>query len=513
MQRAIQIEKLQTDSFDVLIIGGGASGLGLALDATTRGYKTLLVEARDFTQGTSSRSTKLLHGGVRYLAQGNFALVYEALHERGALIQNAPHLCAPQGFVIPCAHLGSALFYGLGLKFYAFMAGKLQLHSTNIFFRAQGVLPGVQAEKCQHAVCYYDGQFDDARLGITLCASAHEHGALLLNYMEVIQLLHENDRVCGVVLQDQLTQQQFKLKAKCIINATGVFTNTINKLDPSTTENNITPSQGIHLVLDPKFLPSKHALMVPKTSDGRVLFAIPWHEKLLVGTTDTPVQTIAYNPKPLQEEINFLLSTLQEYLILKPTRKDILSVFAGLRPLITSKQTATKNLSRSHKITIAPSGLVHLNGGKWTTYRAMAEETLDMCIQKGFLEPTTCQTRTLKLHGYTQESLEARLKVYGTDAHLIQELEAKDAKLASKLHPNYPYTYAQVLWALDQEMAYSLEDVLSRRIRLLFLDARASLECARDVGDFIGAYWGWDTDKKEAEIATFEALAQQHILE
>lgn len=515
MQRAMQIGELQGSSLDVLIIGGGASGLGLALDASTRGYKTLLVEARDFTQGTSSRSTKLLHGGVRYLAQGNFALVYEALHERGYLMSNAPHLCAPQGFVIPCAHLGGALFYAMGLKLYACMAGKLHVGSTQVVLKPPpDLLPGVQKKKCKHAVCYYDGQFDDARLGITLAASARDHGALLLNYMEVVQLLYQDQRVRGVVLRDHLNQQEFSLQAQCIINATGVFTNTINQLDPSTKENHIAPSQGIHLVFDSKFLPSKHALMIPKTSDGRVLFAIPWHGKLVVGTTDTPVQEITYNPKPLEEEIDFLLNTLQEYLTLKPTRKDVLSVFVGLRPLMASQQSsATKNLSRSHKIYTAPSQLVHLNGGKWTTYRAMAEETLDVCIQKGLLEPKACQTRTLKLHGYTTQALEARLRVYGTDAKAIQDLEAKDAKLACKLHPNHPYTYAQVFWALEKEMAYSLEDVLSRRMRLLFLDARAGLECAQSVGDFMGAYFNWDATKRDQEIATFKALAQQHILE
>ncbi|CCF81737.1 Glycerol-3-phosphate dehydrogenase [Helicobacter bizzozeronii CCUG 35545] len=235
-------------------MGGVASGLGLALDAASRGYHTLLLEAHDFAKGTSSRSTKLLHGGVRYLAQGDFSLVYEALHERGTLMQNAPHLCAPQGFVIPCANLSSALFYGLGLKLYALMAGKLQLHRTDVLFKPQGILEGVKQEKCRHAVCYYDGQFDDARLALSLALSAHDHGALLLNYAQVKSLLFENTQVCGVVFENRINQQEIRLKARCVINATGVFTNTINHMDPSTQENHITPSQGIHLVLDQKIL-------------------------------------------------------------------------------------------------------------------------------------------------------------------------------------------------------------------------------------------------------------------
>ncbi|WP_104685091.1 glycerol-3-phosphate dehydrogenase/oxidase [Helicobacter bizzozeronii] len=513
MQRTTQLQQLP-DSLDVIIIGGGASGLGLALDAASRGYHTLLLEAHDFAQGTSSRSTKLLHGGVRYLAQGDFSLVYEALHERGTLMQNAPHLCAPQGFVIPCANLSSALFYGLGLKLYALMAGKLQLHRTDVLFKPQGILEGVKQEKCRHAVCYYDGQFDDARLALSLALSAHDHGALLLNYAQVKSLLFENDRVCGVVFENRINQQEIRLKARCVINATGVFTNTINHMDPSTQENHITPSQGIHLVLDQKFLPSKHALMVPKTSDGRVLFAIPWHGKLLVGTTDTPVQEVSLEPKALPEEIDFLLNTLGEYLEQQPTRKDVLSVFVGLRPLMaSSKVRATKKLSRSHKIYTAPSGLVHLNGGKWTTYRHMAQETLDACIQQGLLPAKTCCTRTLKLHGYTSEDLDPRLKVYGTHAQAILDLENANPHLARLIHPNHPYTYAQVFWALEHEMAYRLEDVLSRRMRLLFLDARAALKCAREVGEFMGAYFGWDISYQEQEITQFETLAKTHILE
>ncbi|WP_121021445.1 glycerol-3-phosphate dehydrogenase/oxidase [Helicobacter vulpis] len=515
MQRARQLQGLQGGTWDLIIIGGGASGLGLALDGASRGYKTLLLEARDFTQGTSSRSTKLLHGGVRYLAQGDFGLVYEALHERGTLIENAPHLCAWQGFVIPCSHLGHALFYGLGLKIYALMAGKLQAHGSDIVFRPEGLLPGVRPKKCQYAVRYYDGQFDDARLGITLALSAHAHGANLLNYMEVDRLLFDLDqKICGVGAQDRLGQQSFELRAPCVINATGVFTQRINQMDPSTAQNAITPSQGIHLVLDSKFLPSKHALMIPKTPDGRVLFAIPWHGKLLVGTTDTPLQEVRYDPLPLEEEIDFLLDTLGRYLEQPPTRQDVRSVFVGLRPLMASSHTrATKKLSRSHKIYIAPSGLVHLNGGKWTTYRRMAQETLDLCAQQGLLPPKTCQTKSLKLHGYTTDAPDSHLRVYGAQAQDILDLERADPTLARKIHPAHPYSYAQVFWALEHEVAFSLEDVLSRRIRLLLLDARAAYDCAMPVGQFMGTYLGWSAQKTTQEIASFQSLARAYILE
>lgn len=515
MKRSEGIKKLHHQNWDVIIIGGGATGLGISLDSATRGYQTLLLESKDFSQGTSSRSTKLLHGGVRYLAQGNFSLVYEALHERSRLIQNAPHLCSPQSFIVPSYNLWDTLYYGVGLKVYALMAGKLNLKNTEILSKQEVKtrLKGIQDKKLQYGICYYDGQFDDARLCITLAQSAIYHGATLLNYAEVIELLHDNSgHIKGVVIKDHIHQKYYKIQAKCIINATGVFTNTINSLDSSTQENHIMPSQGIHLVFDSKFLPSLDALMVPKTSDGRVLFAIPWHNKLIVGTTDTPVQNICYDPLPLDEEIDFLLQTLGEYLTLKPTKKDILSYFVGLRPLIAPSQSQkSKDVSRSHKIYISPRKLVHINGGKWTTYRHMAEETLNACIAEKLLPPSYSVTKDLKLYGYCTEYTLEHLKVYGTEASAIEELEKNNSKFAQKIHPNYPYTFAQVFWALEHEMAQTLEDVLSRRIRLLFLDAQAAYECAQEVGEFIGEYLAWDKDKTLHSIKNFQEFAKSHI--
>ncbi|WP_104636956.1 glycerol-3-phosphate dehydrogenase/oxidase [Helicobacter felis] len=515
MQRTDQLNHLNKDLWDVIIIGGGATGLGIALDSTTRGYKTLLLERKDFTHGTSSRSTKLLHGGVRYLAQGNFSLVYEALHERNYLIQNAPHLCRSQAFIIPCANFLQTLFYGFGLKIYALMAGKLNPKPSSILSqeKARSALPAILENKLTSGVCYYDGQFDDARLGITLALSAHAHGATLINYMEVLKLLQDDhQKICGVVARDNICAKTYTLRAKVVINATGVFTNPINKMDPSTQENHITPSQGVHLVFDRKFLPTDNALIIPKTSDGRVLFAIPWHDKLVVGTTDTPIQEVKDNPLPLEEEIKFLLDTLKDYLKNPPQRSDILSCFAGLRPLIATGNTETKKAPRNHKIYISPNHLVHINGGKWTTYRYMAQETLNACIQKQLLPSKPCITQTLKLYGYCQDSLSEHLRVYGTDAHKILDFQAQNSTLAQPIHPNYPYTFAQVLHALQHEMAQSVEDVLCRRIRLLFLDAKAAYESASSIAHFMGEYLSWDQTKIAQEIQSFQDLAKAHLI-
>ncbi len=517
MQRQAQLQKLaHVDVWDVIIIGGGASGLGVALDCITRGYTTLLCEAQDFAKGTSSRSTKLLHGGVRYLAQGNFSLVYEALHERAILIKNAPHLCRKQAFIIPNDNILSALYYGFGLKLYEIMAGNFSLGKT-LYLHAQTAkerLEGIQPQRLKAGVCYYDGQFDDARLALALAMSAEQEGACMLNYVRATALLKdEAGKIKGVNIQDMLTNTQKTVYSKCVINATGVFTNELNALDGNKSLD-VIASQGIHLVFEKKFLPTDAALMIPKTTDGRVLFAIPWHNKLLVGTTDTPINTISYEPKPLQEEIDFILNTFMQYTILKPTKDDILSIFVGLRPLAAfkSKKEATKNVSRTHKISISPSNLVHINGGKWTTYRKMAEETIDKAIECGLLKPALCRTKHYKIFGYREGGdFNDRLCVYGSYAQEIQKLEKQSEKLASLIHKNYPYTYAQVQWSIEQEAAQTLEDVLARRIRLLFLDAQAALDVAQEVGAFMANALKWQQTQLEQEVCNFCALAQQYL--
>ncbi len=522
MQRQNSIDILACGrEWDVIVIGGGASGLGIALDAVTRGFSTLLVEARDFASATSSRSTKLIHGGVRYLAQGNLRLVREALVERGRLIHNAPHLCKTQAFVIPCETWGRHMYYRSGLWLYDCLAKKPSIGSTRSLSVAQAErrLAGVKAGKrVAGGVCYYDGQFDDARLAVTLAESIVDHGGTVLNYFPVTGLCKDNaGKIAGVHCRDTPSSQSFAIKGKCVVNATGIFADSLIAMDEPRSKPRLVPSQGIHLVLDRAFLPGNDALMAPKTRDGRVLFIVPWHDKLIVGTTDTPVKAIKYEPKPREEEIAFILDTAREYLLRAPTRADVKSVFVGLRPLAApvGQGKATKEVSRSHKVEIAPSGLVHIFGGKWTTYRQMAEDTLDAAARAGLLPKKPCVTADLCLHGHVPDDThpdDTPLAPYGGDAAAIAAMAAADPALAAKIHANYPYTYAQVAWALDNEMAESLGDILARRIRLLFLDAVAARESAAAVAKFIADKRQWDEARKTREIEEFHMLTEQYTL-
>lgn len=516
MNRNENLQRAKRDNeWDVVIIGGGATGLGIAVDAASRGFSTLLLERVDFAKGTSSRSTKLVHGGVRYLAQGDIALVREALRERGRLGKNAPHLFKSEAFIIPGEKWWTAYYYTFGLWLYDRLAGNLSIGHTRYLDKAEAgrLLQGVKAEKLNNGVCYYDGQFDDARLAINLAQTAFEQGAALVNYCEVIGL-DKNDagKICGVHAKDVLGNETFSVKAKCVINATGVFTNEINAMDNPDEMDGIVPSQGIHLVIDRHFLPGDSALMVPKTSDGRVLFAVPWHDKLVVGTTDTLVKNAEYEPRPLEQEVDFILQTAKAYLVKAPTRDDVRSVFVGLRPLAAPKgeNKSTKEVSRSHKVHINSSGLVDIIGGKWTTYRQMAEDTLDAAIEAMILPKKQCVTVDLKIHGHHPADMSNHLSYYGSDRAHIEQLAVSDTKAGSKLHPDYPFLYAEALWAVREEMAQTLEDVLARRIRLLFLDARAASEVAEEVANYIAPELGKDADWVASQVSEFRQLCRQY---
>lgn len=513
MDRLDIMNSINENVFDVIIIGGGATGLGIALDSVTRGYKTLLVEALDFAKGTSSRSTKLLHGGVRYLEQGNVSLVHEALRERHYIIKNAPHLCRKQAFIIPTNTCFKSFYYAIGLSIYDFMAGKLGIGKTHYLNKteAQKRLKNIRDEQLKAGVCYYDGQFDDARLALTLARSAIEKGAYCLNYTKATHLLKNNNGIVeGVEICDYFSTETKKVYAQCIINATGVFASEINA--HGGVHDDIIPSQGVHLVVDRSFLPTEAALMIPKTSDGRVLFALPWKGKLILGTTDTIVEHIEYEPLALDEEIDFIIKTANEYFTHSISRADVKSVFVGLRPLVKpSKMQESKKVSRSHKIDIAPSKLITINGGKWTTYRSMAEECLDFAIKQGLLKDCACVTKDIKLFGYQEGgNFDDRLCGYGSEGDAILKLEQEDAKMAECIHPEYPYTYAQVFWAIKHEMALRIEDVLARRIRLLFLDAKATQQCAYDVATFMASYLHWDEKRLQEEIKDFIDLAAKY---
>lgn len=521
MKRIEQLSKLnKTKEWDIIIIGGGASGLGTAVDAASRGYKTILVEAVDFAKGTSSRSTKLVHGGVRYLEQGNVSLVKEALKERGLMSQNAAHLIKNQSFVIPNYNWWGGYFYTIGLTIYDLLAGRLSLGRSKYISKKKTIelLPTIETKGLVNGVIYHDGQFDDSRLAINLAQTAVENGACVLNYTKVINLLKdEKNQVIGVKVEDQESGEIYDIKGTAIINATGVFTNGIMKLNDTVYKKYIVPSQGIHLVFDKSFLPSDFALMIPKTTDGRVLFAVPWHNKIVVGTTDTLMKKHSLEPIAVESEIEFVLETAQRFLAKKPTRADVLSVFAGLRPLAAPKEEGkkTKEVSRSHKIIVSDTGLITITGGKWTTYRKIAEDIIDKAIVTRRLPKKECKTEHLSIHGNkvtTNWDRENHLYIYGSDISGIIALQNNEIELKEKLHPNYDYTMAEVAWAIRYEMARTIDDILARRVRLLFLDASAAIASSEKVAQLLAKELGYDEAWIKKQVAEFKILANGFLL-
>ncbi|NOX89282.1 MAG: glycerol-3-phosphate dehydrogenase/oxidase [Calditrichaeota bacterium] len=522
MNRDLMLKKLKSDPakiWDVIIIGGGATGLGAAVDAATRGFETLLVEQADFAKGTSSRSTKLVHGGVRYLAQGDVSLVFEALHERGLLMQNAPHLVRNQEFIIPIYEWWEGPFYNIGMKVYDLMAGKLGFGASQKISKEETLqaIPNLDQKGLIGGIIYYDGQFDDSRLAVNLAQTAADNGAIVLNYLKATGLTKDCDGILnGVILRDSETNEKFAVKGKVIINAAGVFVDEIKKMDDADSEPSIVLSQGVHLILDKSFLQGNSAIMIPHTSDGRVLFAVPWHNAVIVGTTDTPVETASLEPRAKDEEIDFLLKTSAIYLKKDPKPEDVLSVFAGLRPLSAPSGVAeqTKDISRKHQITISLSGLITVTGGKWTTYRKMAEETVDKAIIVGGLEEKECVTKHLPIHGYLKNTdFEEPLYYYGTDKLRIEEtLLVSRAELNEKLHSDLPYLKAEVVWSARHEMVRTVEDFLARRVRALFLNARASIEMAPTVAELIAQELNRDKRWIKNQIEQYTQLAKGYLL-
>ena len=517
MNRDIMLRNLsETFSWDFIIIGGGATGLGSAIEASSRGYKTLLLEQSDFAKGTSSRSTKLVHGGVRYLQQGNLSLVLEALKERGILRRNAPHLVHDLPFIVPNYDWWEGPFYGIGLKLYDTLAGKEGFGSSKLLSKAETIkhIPTIEQEGLRGGVKYYDGQFDDARLAINMADTAYEQGATLINYMSVNSLLKDEDMICGVQAIDNETNKEYKLKSKIVINATGVFTDSIRKMDDPNNKNIIVSGQGVHIVLDKSFLPGDSAIMVPHTDDGRVIFAIPWHEYVLVGTTDTEVDEFLLEPIPKEEEIEFLLSHTARYLTKDPTRADILSVFAGLRPLVKSGEDEnTAAISRDHTLNVSRSGLVTIAGGKWTTYRKMAEDTIDQAIIVADLEPERSVTKDLRIHGYHSHADEfGDLEIYGSDAIAIQEFLREDKSYTELLHPSFTTVVGEVVWAVRNEMARTVEDFLARRTRILLKNAKFSIEAAPKVAAIMAKELNKDQDWIDDQIKSFNSIANNYII-
>ncbi|WKN32071.1 glycerol-3-phosphate dehydrogenase/oxidase [Porifericola rhodea] len=519
MDREIMINTIAEHDtiWDVIVIGGGATGLGAALEASSRGYTTLLLEQADFAKGTSSRSTKLAHGGVRYLQQGDVSLVVEALHERGLMMKNAPHLVRNQAFVIPTYDWWGGPFYTVGMKVYDVLAGKLGLGPSKSLSKEETLklIPTVEPEGLRGGVIYYDGQFDDARLAINLAQSCADTGGTLVNYMKVKNLIKASDMVSGVVAEDVETGKEYKIQGRVVINATGVFVDDILKMDNPDAKPIVRPSQGVHIVLDKEFLPGDSAIMVPKTDDGRVLFVVPWNNKAIVGTTDTPVDSTSLEPRALEEEVAFILEHAAKYLSKDPKREDVQSVFAGLRPLVsTGDDKNTAQLSRSHSLMVSVSGLVTITGGKWTTYRRMGEDTIDKASLIAGLEEQPSKTKDLRIHGWLKNvNTEDPLFFYGSDIIAIRKLINRRPELGEQIHKDLPTVKAQVVWAAQQEMARTVEDFLSRRTRSLLLNARASIEMAPEVAKLLADELDKDEAWQKDQVEQYSKLAKEYILQ
>ena len=501
--------------WDVVVIGGGATGLGTALDAVSRGYRTIVIEQADFAKGTSSRSTKLSHGGVRYLQQGNVSLVLEALKERGRMLRNAPHLVRRQGFVIPAYKNWEVPFYGVGLKVYDALAGKASFGASRMMGAAavRELMPTVTQRSLAGGVLYFDGQFDDARYALALAQTLTERGGVALNYARMVRLLKRGVKVCGVVARDEETGAEFELAAKVVVNATGVFTDEVRRLDEPGTAALLTVSQGSHFVLPKAFLPGVHALMVPKTADGRVLFAIPWHGAVVVGTTDDPVPGATLEPRAMRDETEFLRHHIGLYFGREPEPADVLSMWSGLRPLVRKQGAkSTAALSREHTVLVSGSGLVSITGGKWTTYRRMAEDAVTIAAKSVGLPQRESATQEMRLHGWSEEAAATGdLRVYGSDQGAMDALAASSPELGVRLHERLPFTGAEVVWATRHEMARTVEDVLARRTRALFLDARAAMEVTAKVAALMAAELGRDAAWEAQQVAAFRELADGYV--
>lgn len=507
------------EPWQVVVVGGGATGLGVAVESVTRGYRTLLLEAHDFAKGTSSRSTKLVHGGVRYLRDGDIPLVFEALQERRRLLKNAPHLVRDLPFVIPAYRWWEGPFYGVGLKIYDLLGGRRELPGSSwlpeeeVLYR----IPRLRREGLKGGILFHDAQFDDARFAVALLRTFLDEGGVALNYCRVTDLLKEAGQVAGVEARDEESGRALRFRAGAVVNATGVFADEIRGMDDPGAEPILRPSQGIHLVLGGDYLPGEHALLVPRTRDDRVLFAIPWHGRVLVGTTDTPVEDASLEPEPTREEITYLLDHLADWLTRPPSPADVRSVFAGLRPLVQEEGAeTTSEISRDDRQVVSDSGLVTVVGGKWTTYREMGEATVDRVSEVADLPDHPSVTPDLPLHGYTNAPTptpDEPWRTYGSDAPALWRLTEEDPSLDDRIHPQLPYRMVQVVWAARHELARTVEDVLARRTRALILDASAAAEAAPEVAKVLARELDRDEDWREEQVRSFRSLARRYTLE
>ncbi len=520
--RAGHIGALEALEFDILVIGGGASGLGVAVDSASRGYRTGLIESGDFANATSSRSTKLVHGGVRYLEQMQFGLVTEALEERAILCANAPHIAHDLAFVVPRYRWWEGPFYGVGLKLYDALAGKRSIGASRLLSREETIaaIPGVREDGLLGGVEYHDAQFDDARMALALARTAAERGACIANRVRCVGLVKDDGEVVGADVRDEESGRCFRIRASIVVNATGVFADEIRRFDDAKAATSLVVSRGTHIVLPRAFLPGDHAIMVPHTDDGRVLFVIPWHGRTLVGTTDTQVERAELEPRASSDDIDFILRNAGRYLSREPQRCDILAVFSGLRPLAKPSTepnaTSSKKVSREHSIEVSPASLVTVTGGKWTTYRRMAQETVDVAVEEAVLDVRDCVTETLRLHGFDPSATAAAglpdaRRMYGTDRVALDALEQQDPQLATPLHAALSITGSEVVFAVRSEMARTVDDVLARRTRSLLLDARAALAISDRVAQIMATELGWSPQQADASATAFREIARGYL--
>lgn len=507
----------RSQPWDIIVVGGGATGIGIAMDAAVRGQSVLLLEQSDFGKGTSSRSTKLIHGGVRYLRQGNISLVRDSLRERARIQSNAPHLIHDLAFMVPCKSLWERFMYRVGFVLYDFLAGKSSFGKAKGMSKARSseLVPTIRDDKLHRGgVVYHDGQFDDSRLLVHMAKTSANHGGCFLNYAKVDGLTRDGDRINGVTFTDIESGEQHTIASRCVINATGPFCDELRQIDNSSATSIIAPSQGVHIVLPKEFLPGNTALIVPKTSDGRVLFLIPWHGHIVVGTTDTPIQDLPLEPTAQEDEIQFLLKTAGDYLTKAPTADDVLSMFIGIRPLVSAgKGVSTKSLSRDHTIELSDSGLLTITGGKWTTVRKMAEDCVDRAIKEFKLSDNGKSTVELPIHGSTTKiDSNSSMAVYGSDVAAVKALSQQNPELSSELHDQLPITGAQVVWAVREEMARTVEDFLARRTRALFLNVNAAIEMAPEVSRLMASELGKDDAWQEQQIADFNETAKHYMI-
>lgn len=521
MNRLSHLAELQQEKiYDLLVIGGGATGCGVALDAASRGLSVALVEKNDFAEGTSSRSTKLLHGGVRYLEmavkrldRGQYNLVRDGLRERGLLLKNAPHLTSRLALVTPLYSWWQIPYIFAGLKLYDLLAGKAGIGHSRLLGRkgALARFPMLKARGLKAGVLYYDGQFNDARTALALAMTAAERGATLVNHVEVRGLLKDSGRIVGAELLDRLRGTSWSVRARGVINATGPFSDELRRLDDPTVTPLLKVSSGIHIVLDERFVPPGAGLMIPATEDGRVLFILPWEGHALVGTTDEAAEVVEH-PRARAEEIAYLLRHVRDYFDVQVSEADIQAVWSGLRPLVFATGAEnTARLARDHLIQFSPSGLLTITGGKWTTYRTMAEDAVNQAVLNFLLRPQRgCQTRSLPLVGgasyaeggerslienYALSSQCARHlhRAYGDRASAVAELARAGGNRL--LVQGHPYLEAEVLYAARYEAAGRVTDVLVRRLSLALVDRTAALAVLPRVVELLAQELDWDAGR------------------